>query len=122
VHRVVGVRGKYQLALPVDRALFIDLAEPIPVRFALLEGKSVSGFLHDGSIAALSSTGARIVSDADVSELAELRIELVGTEGKDGVCYAKVIDLGAGLEAVFTVRFSSRSNVLERHAFRDALT
>jgi adenylate cyclase len=122
VHRVVGIRGKYQLALPVDRALFIDLVEPIPVRFALLEGKSVSGYLHDGSIAALSSTGARIVSDADVSELAELRIELVGTEGEDGVCYAKVVDLGAGLEAVFTVRFSTRSNVLERHALRDALT
>jgi adenylate cyclase len=122
VHRVVGIRGKYELALPVDRALFIDLVEPIPVRFALLEGKSVSGFLHDGSIAALSSTGARIVSDADVSELAELRIELVGTEGEDGVCYAKVVDLGGGLEAIFTVRFSTRSNVLERHALRDALT
>jgi adenylate cyclase len=122
VHRVVGIHGKYELAVPVDRALFLDLVEPIPVRFALLEGKSVSGFLHDGDIAALSSTGARIVSDADVSELDELRIEIVGTEGEDDVCYAKVIDLGAGLEAVFTVRFSTRSNVLARHAPRDALT
>ena len=122
VHRVVGIHGKYELAVPVDRALFLDLVEPIPVRFALLDGKSVSGFLHDGNIAALSSTGARIVSDADVSELAELRIEIVGTEGEKDVCYAKVVDLGAGLEAVFTVRFSTRSVVLARHAPRDALT
>jgi adenylate cyclase len=122
IHRVVGIRGKYELTVPVDRALFVDLVEPIPVRFALLEGKAVTGLLHDGNIAALSSTGARIVSDADVSELAELRIEVAGTEGEDGVCYAKVVDLGAGLEAVFTVRFSTRSTVLERHAPRDALT
>ena len=114
VYRVVGIRGTHEMDLPLDRAHFVDLVETIPVRFALLEGKSISRYLHDGHIVALSTTGARIVADADVSELAELRIEVVGSEGEDGVCYAKVVDLGADLETVFTVRFSSRSTVLER--------
>jgi adenylate cyclase len=121
VHRVLAIQGKYELAVPVDRTLFIDLSEPIPVRFALLEGKLVSGSLHDGNIAALSSTGARIVSDIDVSELTELRIEIVGTEGEEGACYAKVVDHGEGLESVFTVRFSTRSSALARHPSTQAL-
>jgi adenylate cyclase len=116
VHRVVAIHGKYELAIPVERALFVELPERILVRFALLEGKAVSGHFHDGEIAALSSTGARILSDADVPDLAELRIEIIDADGAEGVCYAKVVDRGAGVEAVLTVRFSTRSLVLTRRA------
>lgn len=116
VHRVVGIHGKYELAIPSERALFVELAERIGIRFALLEGKAVSGRVHEGEIAALSSTGARILCDAEVPDLAELRIEIIGTEGADGVCYAKVVDREAGVEAVLTVRFSTRSRVLARRA------
>ena len=57
-----------------------------------------------------------ILSDAEVPDLAELRIEIIGPEGAEGVCYAKVVDRGAGLEAVLTVRFSTRALVLAQRA------
>ena len=122
VHRVVGIHGNYELAIPLERALFAELGEQIPVRFALLEGKSISGHSYDGEITALSSTGARIRSDTEVPDLAELRIEIVGTDGAEGVCYAKVVDRGAGLETVLTVRFSARALVLSERMPLDTLT
>ena len=114
VHRGVAIRGMHELDVPPDRALFAELDERIHVRFAVLDGKAVSDRCHDGHVSALSSTGARIRSDAEVHELADLRIELVGVDGAEGVCYAKVVDRGAGAETVLTVRFSTRSRALDQ--------
>ncbi len=119
IHRVAAIRGQYARAIPTERARFVELADPIPIRFALLDGKSVSGHFHDGAIAALSSTGARLVSSADVADLAELRIEIVGPAGIEGVCYGKVVDRGTALDAQLTVRFSIRALVLSQHAPAD---
>ncbi|MFQ5699603.1 MAG: adenylate/guanylate cyclase domain-containing protein [Myxococcota bacterium] len=41
VHRVAGVGGNYSLTLPPGVAEFHELAEPVPVRFALLDGKAI---------------------------------------------------------------------------------
>jgi hypothetical protein len=122
VHRVAAIHGAYELAIPPDRAQFVELAERMPVRFALLDGKSVSGHFHDGEIASLSSTGARLLTDAEVSDLAELRIEIIGPEGVEGVCYAKVVDRGSGTDAVLTVRFSVRALILTQRADVESLT
>ena len=79
----------------------------------MLEGKSVSGIFHDGQVSALSSTGARIHTDADVRELADLRIELADDDGAEVVFYGKVVDRGTDAETVLTVRFSARSLALD---------
>jgi len=60
VHRVAAIGGNYALSVPQERAQLVELAERIAIRFAVLEGKSVSGTFHDGHVSALSSTGARI--------------------------------------------------------------
>jgi len=112
IHRVAAIRGAYELVVPAERARFVEIAERIPVRVALLEGKSISEHFHDGQIVALSSTGARLVTDAEVFDLAELRIEIIGPEGLEGVCYAKVVDRGSGTDPVLTVRFSIRALTL----------
>ena len=118
VHRVAAIHGRHGLTVPADRARFTELAERIPVRFALLDGKAVSGHLHLGEIGALSSTGARLHSNVEVSDLAELRIEIVGHDGPEGVGYAKVIDRGGG-EGALTVRFTTRASILAEKAPRD---
>ena len=122
VHRVTAIRGTYAMAVPSERARFVELAQPIAVRFSLLDGKSVSGHFHEGHIAALSSTGAHLVSTAEVADLAELRIEIVGHDGIEGTCYAKVVDRGSGVDAVMTVRFSIRALVLSERMPLDTLT
>jgi adenylate cyclase len=112
VHRVAAIGGRHGLTVPAERGRFTELAERIPVRFALLDGKSVSGHFHLGEIGALSSTGARLHCDAEVSDLAELRIEIVGYDGPEGVCYAKVVDRGALGDGALTVRFTVRAVAL----------
>jgi hypothetical protein len=68
-----------------------------------------------GQLWAWSVTGARVRSEADVRELADLRIELAeGGDGDDGACYAKVVDRTEGPARSFTVRFSTRPTALER--------
>ncbi len=113
VHRIGAIGGIHHLTVPVDRSQFIELDEPIGVRFTVLEGKSVSGTFYDGTVSALSSTGARLHTDVDVHELADLRIELVEADGAEAVFYAKVVDRGADDDTVLTVRFSSRSHELD---------
>jgi hypothetical protein len=73
----------------------------------------VSGIFHDGQVSALSSTGARIHTDADVRELADLRIELADYDGAEAVYYGKVVDRDTDVETVLTVRFSARSLALD---------
>ena len=119
VHRIAAIHGRHGLTVPAGRTRFIELAERIPVRFALLDGKAVSGHFYLGEIGALSSTGARLHSDANVSDLAELRLEIVGHDGPEGVCYAKVVDRGAGGEGALTVRFTTRALVLAHLAPTD---
>ena len=119
VHRVAAIHGRHGLTVPAERARFTELVQRIPVRFALLDGKSVSGHFHLGEIGALSSTGARVHSDAEVSDLAELRIEIVGHDGPEGVCYAKVVDRGGGRVKELTVRFTTRAVVLADWAPQD---
>ena len=91
--RITTIRGRHELTLPQNHAQLVELAEKIGIRFTVLEGKSVSGiFLRDGQVSALSSTGARIHTDADVRELADLRIELADDDGAEVVYYGKVVD------------------------------
>ena len=116
VHRVAGVGGRYALDLPRDPGEFSELDPEIAVRFSVLEGKDVSRQLHVGQLWAWSVTGARVRSDADVRELADLRIELAEGDGADGACYAKVVDRTDGPVRSFTVRFSTRPTALERRA------
>ena len=113
VHRVAAIRGHHELTVPQDRAQLVELAEKIGIRFTVLEGKSVSGIFHDGQVSALSSTGARIHTDADVRELADLRIELADDDGAEVVYYGKVVDRDTNAETVLTVRFSARSLALD---------
>ena len=58
IHRVAAIKGRHGLTVPTERGRFTEMGEPIPVRFALLDGKAVSRQHHRGEIVALSSTGA----------------------------------------------------------------
>jgi class 3 adenylate cyclase len=116
VHRIAAIAGAHQLEVPAERSAFAELAEPIPVRFAELEGKAVSGRFRDGRLGALSASGARLLCDGEVRELAELRVELAGAAGAGEFCYARVVDASEGPEFALTLRFSTRSPELERLA------
>ncbi len=116
IHSVRGIRGAYGLELPDSASEWTELADEVPVRFALLEGKQVSEASCSGSFFALSQTGARLRSDDALPELADLRIEILDGSGapRPGAFYAKVVRAEPGAEGTVLVRFTSRSPALER--------
>jgi adenylate cyclase len=119
IHRVSAIGGSYDLQLSDREAELIDLAEEIPVRFGLLEGKHVAELVSRGALCALSRGSARLRSCEPVPELGELRLELVGS---DGAFYAKVVTGSEGEAGEPSLlRFTTRCRELD-HAFERALT
>jgi class 3 adenylate cyclase len=103
IHRVTAVRD---VVLPEKSEALSELAAPIPVRFAFVEGKDVGGQTFGGEFSAVSASGARLRSDVALPEMSDLRIELLDPRGEPlpGSFYAKVVAREAGL-----VRFTTRS-------------
>jgi adenylate cyclase len=118
IHQVSAIAGGYDLEIRDREAELIDLAQEIPVRFGLLEGKHVAELASEGALCALSRRSARLRSREPVPELGELRLELVGSKR---AVYAKVV-MGSDGEAgePSLLRFTTRSPELE-HAFERAL-
>jgi class 3 adenylate cyclase len=116
VRRVRGVGGTHDLDLPDVDAEWKILANEVPVRFELLEGKQVSGGARRGSFCALSQSGARLRSNEALSEMADLRIEIVDGSGAalQGAFYAKVVGVAPEPDRTFLLRFTSRSPALEQ--------
>lgn len=114
ITEVSGIRGSYAVAIPENSSDFQELTEPIPLRFAALDGKHVEKSTHAGSLWELASGGGIIRSDTPVEEMLDLLVEILDARGEPipGSCYAKVVDLGPG-EGVFTVRFTTRSPALD---------
>ncbi len=116
IHRVASMGdGTPERVVPVHDPGLVDLAEPLPVMFSVLEGKTVAAEVHHGQIVALSSTNARLLTDVELERLVELR--LWSTEDEtvdDGVdrsdaSFAKVVDLGVAAPKGVTLRFTLRS-------------
>jgi len=118
IHRVSAIGGRHDLQLSDREAELIDLAQEIPVRFGVLEGKHVAELTSWGAICALARGSARLRSREPVPELGELRLEIIGS---DGAFYAKVVtgsDGEAGEPSL--LRFTTRSPALDQ-AFERAL-
>ena len=112
IHGVSAIGGGYDLQLPDREAELVDLAEEIPVRFGVLEGKHVAGLTSRGALCALSRGSARLRSREPVPELGELRLELVGSAG---AFYAKVVTGSEGEAGEPSLlRFTTRSPELDR--------
>jgi adenylate cyclase len=109
IRQLVGLGGSYGLELPQRAFEMTELPEPIAVEFALLEGKDVGTARKPGIVTALSPTAGVVTSEAEVEELSNLRIEVVG--GSGGACYAKVVSLSEAEES-FVVRFTAGAGAL----------
>jgi hypothetical protein len=109
---VSAIGGRHDLQLADREAELVDLAQEIPVRFGVLEGKHGAGLTSRGTLCALARGSARMRSGEPVPELGELRVELVGS---DGAFYAKVVtgsDGEAGEPSL--LRFTTRSPELDQ--------
>jgi adenylate cyclase len=109
VWEVTGIGGVHALFLHPPPSHMTPLAAPLPVRYAVLEGKYVGRDVLDGSIVRLSEKGAEIQSSAPVPLLGNLKIWMpeveVGTG--PGELYAKVVEEAPASGSGFIVRFTA---------------
>jgi adenylate cyclase len=114
VRRVTAIHGAREIAVPRTSVVFVKLAKPLPVRVTSFTDASEPTELHDGEVVALTATGARLRCDHYLHELADLRIEVVGTSAERGVFHAKVVERDPRQEGVVTIRYSTRYGGFEQ--------
>ena len=97
IYQVKGIAGDYNLFLPQEEEVFVNLSSPLPLRYTILEGKHIGADVFNGSLVQLSDRGALIIShqkrkDDVPLELSNIKLNLL--DEVTGKCsddiYAKV--------------------------------
>jgi PAS domain S-box-containing protein len=106
---VTGISGAHGLFLQPPPSLLVDVVPPIPVDYAVLEGKHVGRGVIEATIVRLSAVGAEIRSSSSPPALSNLKIRLSALAAVAGSAevYAKVVEQLLGEKPSFIVRFTS---------------
>jgi adenylate cyclase len=110
IHRVSGIRGRYELHLSSAPAAPTAPAFDLGARFAVLDGKDAGGEPRYGSVVRLSREIAEIASTHSAPALANVKLQFAALDGSKfaGDVYAKVTGPGSQV-GTFVVRFTSVS-------------
>jgi len=114
IYGVAGIRGKYNLFLCRDEEEFFPIPQPIRLRFAIVQGKHISGNFFFGSLTELSVDGALIccnsVEEHIVPEsLSNIRLNLFESDTCSKLSediYAKVLNKKAEQDC-FYINFTA---------------
>lgn len=95
IYEVGGIGGKYNLFLRKEEELYFPLAEALPIRYAVLDGKHVSNIMLRANLVKLSSKGAELSAPEPVAALSNIKFNLLtpnapGSASED--IYAKVLE------------------------------
>lgn len=84
VFEVGGIAGRYQRFLP-ERVIptLVALPMPLVVRYSILEGKLAGAAEHEGKLAALAPTAARLITDVSLESLSNLKLTLLDAHGHE---------------------------------------
>jgi adenylate cyclase len=109
IYEVGGIAGTYNLALEGQAPKLVTLKRKIPLKYTVLEGKTVGNQELEGFVIRLSKQGAEIALDAPVEVLANLKMNLRDVDEnlviKD--FYGKAIENSGPNEQIHMVRFTS---------------
>lgn len=117
VSEVTGIAGTHGLYLNPPPSRMTRLDTPIPVRYALLEGKHVGGEVLDGHLVRLSEKGAELRPAAPLPPLSNVKMWIGDAQGDGpaGDVYAKVVDESSGATPGVIVRFTSMTPDVRRY-------
>jgi len=109
IYEVGGIAGQYNLAIGREDPAMVSLVRQVPLRYKVLEGKSVGGKSLEGSIVQLSEKSALIVLHEPLEPLANLKMNLgdVGDKLSIKAFYGKVIQCSKDDKLTHVVRFTS---------------
>ncbi|BAY36524.1 adenylate/guanylate cyclase [Nostoc sp. NIES-2111] len=106
IYEVSGIGGEFDLSLPEDNDVMVQLKSPIPVEYQILQGKQAVGTLFSGELISLSEKKALLNSSQPLQNLANLKLKLLHEPQLATVdIYAKVIKQCA--ENQFLLRFTN---------------
>ncbi len=98
IYEVEAVGPPYHLQVPKPSYDMVALDKAIPVQFSILDGKHMSGAVHDAEMTSISTIVAVIRSEIPLAPLTNLRLDFSaeGAEASDisGDLYAKTIEAG----------------------------
>ena len=109
LHEVGGIGAPFNISLPERAASLAALAQPLKVRFTVLEEKFLGRTVHDGRLVALSATEAGIESATALAALSNLKMDFDAAAGSNpaGEIYAKVIKAAGEGAPQARIRFTS---------------
>jgi adenylate cyclase len=109
IYEVGGISGSYNLVLEGKAPKLVTLKRTIPLKYTLLEGKTVGNQEFEGFVIRLSKKCAEIALDAPVGILTNLKMNLRDVDEnlviKD--FYGKAIENSGQNEQIHMVRFTS---------------
>jgi adenylate cyclase len=109
LHEIGGIGAPFDLSLPKKFGRLIPLAQPLSLRFTVLEEKFVGRTVYEGRLTSVSSSEAAIHCEFALTPLSNIKIEIHTAAGGNpgGEIYAKVIGAAAGAAGQIRVRFTS---------------
>jgi len=115
LHDVVSIEGGYNFILPQVEEPLVTLAKPAPVRFSILEEKTVGRSEFDGRITLLAEREAEVEAETEVTPLCNLKLWLLDAEGRrlQGHLYAKAVETSEAARGCFRIRFTGADPALE---------
>ncbi len=107
IYEVEGVGGKFNVRLPQKKVRLASLKQPLPVRFAIIEGKHSGSRPYEGEILSLHRNGAEIRAGILPEVFTNLRICLHDNAGATSPeIFAKVTENVASEPPVFRVHYT----------------
>lgn len=110
IYQVGGIGEDYNLYLPEKSDIqLIELKQPLPIRFKVLEGKHASENSITGMIVRLSPAGAELTAPNGYPKLTNLRLEVLDYAGNEisKDLYGKVTKQTSETPSAFIVEFTS---------------
>jgi adenylate cyclase len=109
LYEIVGIAGRYNLALVPRQADLVRLERRIPITYAILEGKDVVESSFQGTIIRLSKNSADVEVEYPIEALSNLKLRLRNVHGRLATVdfYAKVIERPDKKGPVQLIRFTS---------------
>lgn len=113
IYDVGGIAGKYNLYLPKEEEVFLNLPTAIRLNYTVLDGKNVDGTVIKGKLVKLSAKGAQICSESTVSAvvlqpLTNIKLNFFMSENAEDSedTYGKILEKPDETDS-FYIRFTS---------------
>ncbi|BAY30940.1 adenylate cyclase [Nostoc carneum NIES-2107] len=119
IYEISGIGGKYNLYLPQEEEIFLNLPEAISLQYTALDGKHLNGTIMQGKLSKLSLKGAEIyIIQEEISTVLtpltniKLNLQMPNNAVLSDDIYAKV--LKQSTDNSFYIRFTNKPPEVEK--------